>query len=83
MFTNGLGDLGSIPGHVIKMVLDTSFLNTQQYKVCIKGEVEQCIKSCDSEFHDVEPQACYYLTCVDNKQHLIIIKIVNNYNNNK
>ena len=23
------------------MVLDTSLLNTQQYKVCIKGEVEQ------------------------------------------
>ena len=39
MFANGLGDLGSIPGHVIpktlKMVLDTSLLNTQQYKVYI------------------------------------------------
>ena len=38
------GDLGSIPGQVIpktlKMVLDTSLLNTQQYKVCIKGKVE-------------------------------------------
>ena len=37
--------LGSIPGCVIlktlKMVLDTSLLNTQQYKVCIKGKVEQ------------------------------------------
>ena len=36
VFTNGLGDLGSIPGRVIrktlKMVLDTSLLNTQQYK---------------------------------------------------
>ena len=35
------GDLGSIPGRVIpktlKMVLDTSLLNTQQYKVRIKG----------------------------------------------
>ena len=45
VFTNGLGDLGSIPGHVIsktlKMVLDTSLLDTQQYKVCIKGKVEQ------------------------------------------
>ena len=45
VFTNGLGDLGSIPGHVIpktlKMVLDTSLLNTQQYKVRIKGKVEQ------------------------------------------
>ena len=33
VFTNGPGDLGSIPGHVIpktlKMVLDTSLLNTQ------------------------------------------------------
>ena len=41
VFTNGLGDQGSIPGRVIpktlKMVLDTSLLNTQQYKVCIKG----------------------------------------------
>ena len=45
VFTNGLGDLGSIPGHVIpktlKMVLDTSLLNTQWYKVHIKGKVEQ------------------------------------------
>ena len=39
------GDLGSIPGRVIlktqKMVLDTFLLNTQQYKVRIKGKVEQ------------------------------------------
>ena len=45
VFANGLGDLGSIPGLVIpktlKMVLDASLLNTQQYKVCIKGKVEQ------------------------------------------
>ena len=45
VFTNGAGDLGSIPGRVIpktqKMVLDTSLLNTQQYKVGIKGKVEQ------------------------------------------
>ena len=43
--TNGLGDMGSIPGRVIpktqKMVLDTALLNTQQYKVRIKGKVEQ------------------------------------------
>ena len=43
-FANGLGDLGSIPGRVIpktqKMVLDTSLLNTQHYKVRIKGKVE-------------------------------------------
>ena len=40
-----LGDRGSIPGRVIpktlKMVLDTSLLRTQQYKVHIKGKVEQ------------------------------------------
>ena len=45
VFTNGLGDLGSIIGHVIpktlKMLIDTSLLNTKQYKVWIKGKVEQ------------------------------------------
>ena len=45
VFDNGPGDLGSIPGYVIpktiKMVLDTSLLNTQYYKVRIKGKVEQ------------------------------------------
>ena len=45
VFANGLGDLCSIPGCIIpktlKMVLDTSLLNTQHYKVCIKGKVEQ------------------------------------------
>ena len=45
VFANGPEDLGSIPDCVIpetlKMVLDTSLLNTQQYKVCIKGKVEQ------------------------------------------
>ena len=45
VFANGSGDLGSIPGRVIpktlKMVLDTSLLNTQQYKVRIEGKVEQ------------------------------------------
>ena len=39
------GDRRSIPGRVIpkivKMVLDTSLLNTQQYKLRIKGKVEQ------------------------------------------
>ncbi len=42
---NGPGDLGSIPGRVIrktlKMLLDTSLLNTQHYKVRIKGKVKQ------------------------------------------
>ena len=44
MFTNGLGEWASIPCHVIlktkKMVLDTSLLNTQHYKVRVKGKVE-------------------------------------------
>ena len=45
VLTNGPGDLGSVQGCVIlktkKMVLDTSLLNTQHYKVYIKGKVEQ------------------------------------------
>ena len=36
VFANGLGDRGSIPGRVIpktlKMVLDTTLLNTQHYQ---------------------------------------------------
>ena len=45
VFTNGPGDRGSILGWVIpktqKMVFDTSLLNTQHYKVRIKGKVVQ------------------------------------------
>ena len=45
MFAYGPGDLGSVPDHVIpktfKMVLDASLLNTKQFKVRIKGKVEQ------------------------------------------
>ena len=45
VFANGPGDLGSISGRVIpktlKLVPDTSLLNTQQYKVGIEGKVEQ------------------------------------------
>ena len=45
VFANGPGDRGSIPGRVIpkaqKMVLDAALLNTQHYKVRIKGKVEQ------------------------------------------
>ena len=44
-FANGLGDRSSILGRVIpktfKMVLDTSLLNTQHYKVRIESKVEQ------------------------------------------
>ena len=43
MFANGPGDRGLIPGLVIpktlKMVLDATLLNTQHYKVRIKGKV--------------------------------------------
>ena len=45
VFANGQGDRGSIPGRFIpktqKMVLDSSFLNTQHYKVSIKVKVKQ------------------------------------------
>ena len=45
VFAYGPRDQGSIPGRVIpktqKMVLDAALLNTQNYKVCIKGNVEQ------------------------------------------
>ena len=45
VFTNSPGDQGSISGQVIPktqtMVLDATLLNTQHYKVRIKGEVEQ------------------------------------------
>ena len=45
VFANGPGDVGLITVRVIpktlKKVLDTNLLNTQQYKVCIKGKVEQ------------------------------------------
>ena len=45
VFANDLGDCGSVPGRVIpktqKMVLDATLLNTQHYKVKIKGKVEQ------------------------------------------
>ena len=45
VFINGPGGQGLIPGRIIpksqKMVLDASLLNTQYYKVAIKGKVEQ------------------------------------------
>ena len=45
VFAYGPVNLGSIPGRVIpktqKMVSDASLLNTQHYKVRIKGKVEQ------------------------------------------
>ena len=48
VFGNGLGDLGPIQDPIIpktlKMILDTSLLNTQQYKVSIKGKVDQSME---------------------------------------
>ena len=45
VFANGPGNQSSIPGQVIpktqKMVLDAALINTQHYKVRIKGKVEQ------------------------------------------
>ena len=45
VFINGPGDQDLIPCHVIpktqKIVLDAALLNTQHYKVRIKGKVEQ------------------------------------------
>ena len=45
VFNYGPEDRDSIPGQVIpktqKMVLDAALLNTQHYKVRIKGKVEQ------------------------------------------
>ena len=45
VFANGPEDRGSIPDRVIpktkKMVLDAALLNTQHYKVKIKGKMEQ------------------------------------------
>ena len=46
VFANGPGDRDSIPGRVIpktqKMVFDAAWINTQHYKIRIKGKVEQC-----------------------------------------
>ena len=45
VFANVPGDLGSIQGRVIpktqKMVFNAALLNTQHYKVQIKGKVKQ------------------------------------------
>ena len=45
LFTDGPGNRGSIPCHVIlktqKIALDTSSLNIQYYKECTKSKVEQ------------------------------------------
>ena len=47
-FANGTGDRGSIPDRVIlktqKMILDTSLINSQHYKVRIMGKVKQSLE---------------------------------------
>ena len=47
VFANGPGDCGLIPSQFLpktqKMVLDAALLNTQHYKVRIKGKIEQSI----------------------------------------
>ena len=52
VLANWPGDLGSIPRRIVpkilKMVLDTSLLNIQQYKVRMKGKVEQSRESCST-----------------------------------
>ena len=50
VFANGPGERDSIPGQVIpktkKMVLDAALLNTEHYKVSIKGKVELFRERC-------------------------------------
>ena len=45
VFDNGPGNRGTIPARVIpktqKMVVDAALINTQHYKVRVKGKVEQ------------------------------------------
>ena len=80
VFANGPGDLGSIPVRVIpktlKMVLDTSLLITQQYKLRIKGNVEQSRKVAPSS----KPRCSSYwkgglLVALDYGHQLIVAKI--------
>ena len=50
-FADGPGDRGSISGRVPKtqkVVLDTSLLNTQNYKVRFEGKVEQSRERCST-----------------------------------
>ena len=50
MITNGSRDRGLIQGRVLpkpqKIVLDAFLINTQLYKVRIKGKMEQSRESC-------------------------------------
>ena len=52
VFSKGPGGLGSILGRnipkTLKMELGASLLNTQQYKVYVKGKVEQLRERCSA-----------------------------------
>ena len=64
VFANGPGDLHPIPVRVIpktqKMVHDASLLNTQHYKVQIKGKVEQSRRR-------LHPKGLEFHVCTINK----------------
>ena len=93
VFANGPGDWGSIPDWVIpkaqKMVLDTSLLNTMNYKVWIKGKwcnpregvtpfpTTQCCHFCKENFALPSIMVGQYtlLMCVDSLS-LVDIKSV-------
>ena len=82
VFANGPVNLGSIPSRAIlktlKMVLDTSLLNTQQYKVYIKGKVRS--------IHDRKMITCYSaktlfditVQCLIQMSQLYITVLINN-----
>ena len=57
VFANGPGGRGSIPSRVIpktqKMVLDAAWLNTQHYKVRIKGKVEHSTERSNAPYISV------------------------------
>ena len=57
VFANDPGDLGSISGRIIpktqKTVLDATLLDTQHYKVRIKGKVEQSKERSSALFYNL------------------------------
>ena len=79
VFANGPGDLGSIPVRIIpqtfKIVLGNSLFNIQQYKVRIKGKLEQSGKGVAPS---PTPRCCSYwkgslLTSVANFTYLLLL----------
>ena len=85
VFADDPGDLGSISGYVIpktfKRLLDTSLLNTQQYKVRIKGKMEQ---SWERSSALPTPRCCSYwkrslLVVLDHGRQFIYLMCIFNY----